>query len=148
MSVTIRLSKIGKRNAPAYKIVVANTRDKRNGRALDILGYYNPSENPVKFSIDEKKVEEWKKRGALITEAVEKLIAGTYEFKPYDPNQEKAEPRSEAEKAADQPVVEEKAVEEKPAEVAEAPAEKPVEEPKPEAVAEKPEAPAEATEEK
>jgi small subunit ribosomal protein S16 len=164
MSVTIRLSKIGKRNAPAYKIVVANTRDKRNGRYLDILGHYNPSENPVKFSIDKKKVGEWQKRGALITEAVEKLIAGTYEFKPYDP-------KGEAEKAADQPETAEAVVgepeekiAEKPTEVAEVeavkapveqPVEKPAEEPKPEAPVEqpaespaKPEQPAEQTEEK
>lgn len=85
MSVTIRLARIGKRNAPAFKIVVANTRDKRNGRFLDILGHYNPSHNPPLFSIDKDKYKEWKGKGALSTDAVEKLLAGTYEFKPYVP---------------------------------------------------------------
>jgi small subunit ribosomal protein S16 len=83
MSVTIRLARIGKRNAPAYKIVVANTRDKRNGRFLDILGHYNPSHTPALFDIDKDKVSEWKKKGALSTDAVEKLLAGTYKWEPY-----------------------------------------------------------------
>ena len=77
MSVTIRLARIGKRNAPAYKVVVANTRDKRNGRFLEVLGHYNPSNNPVLLEIDTKKVDEWKGKGAMISDAVTKLIDGT-----------------------------------------------------------------------
>ena len=92
MSVTIRLARIGKRNAPAYKIVVANTRDKRNGRFLDVLGHYNPSHNPVLLDIDTKKIDEWKGKGAMITDAVTKLVDGTYEFTPYTrQNEEKKE---------------------------------------------------------
>lgn len=85
MSVTIRLSRIGRKNLPAYKIVVANTRDKRDGRSLDILGHYNPSMNPESFSIDMKKYKEWKSKGALVTEAVEKLVKGEYKYVPYEP---------------------------------------------------------------
>jgi small subunit ribosomal protein S16 len=90
MSVTIRLSKIGRKNQPAYKLVVSNTRDKRNGKYLDILGHYNPFEPKEKFSYDKKKFEEWKNKGALVTDAVNKLIEGTYEFKKYEPKQETA----------------------------------------------------------
>lgn len=97
MSVTIRLARIGKRNAPAYKIVVANTRDKRNGRFLDVLGHYNPSHNPVLLDIDTKKIDEWKGKGAMITDAVTKLVDGTYEFTPYTrQNEEKKETGEEA----------------------------------------------------
>lgn len=97
MSVTIRLARIGKRNAPAYKVVVANTRDKRNGRFLDVLGHYNPSHNPVLLDIDTKKVDEWKGKGALITDAVTKLIDGTYEYEPYTrQNEAQDEPAAEA----------------------------------------------------
>ena len=85
MSVTIRLSRVGRKNLPAYKIVVAQTRDKRNGRALDVIGHYNPSMNPESFNIDKEKYEEWKKKGALVTEAVEKLIKGEYKYIPYEP---------------------------------------------------------------
>ena len=58
MSVTIRLTRIGKRNQPAYRIVVANTRDKRNGRALAYLGHFNPSETPVAYKLDKAKYDE------------------------------------------------------------------------------------------
>lgn len=83
MSVTIRLAKFGKKHAPSYRIVVANTRDKRNGRFLDMIGFYNPSENPVKFNYDKDKLRQWQERGALVTKAVDELIEGKYVFKPY-----------------------------------------------------------------
>ncbi len=85
MSVTIRLAKLGKRNAPTYKIVVANTRDKRNGRAIDVLGYYNPLKTPEEFELNKDKYDQWKANGAITSAAVEKLISGTYVFVPYDP---------------------------------------------------------------
>lgn len=97
MSVTIRLARVGKKNAPAYKIVVAQTRDKRTGKYLDVLGYFNPSESPDSYEIDKDKYQEWKDKGALSTEAVEKLVAGTYEYKVYNPNAaEEAEEAGEA----------------------------------------------------
>lgn len=98
MSVTIRLSRIGKKNQPAYKLVVSNTRDKRNGRYLDILGHYNPFEPKEKFSYDKEKFEEWKNKGALVTDAVNKLIEGTYEYKKYEPKQETSKEEKPGEK--------------------------------------------------
>ena len=98
MSVTIRLSRIGRKNLPAYKIVVANTKDKRDGRSLDILGHYNPSENPAAFDIDKKKYEEWLSKGALVTNAVEKLVAGEYVYTPYT-RQNEVDEKAEAAKA-------------------------------------------------
>lgn len=86
MSVTIRLAKVGRRNAPAYKIVVANTRDKRNGRFLDVLGHFNPSHNPATFAIDQNKYQEWVAKGALTSASVTKLKDGKYTFKPYRPH--------------------------------------------------------------
>jgi small subunit ribosomal protein S16 len=91
MSVKIRLTRTGKRNAPSFRIVATQTRSKRDGKFLDIIGHYNPSEKPVKFAYDKKKYEECIKKGAKPTEAVEKLIEGTYEFKPYKPNEKKEE---------------------------------------------------------
>lgn len=98
MSVTIRLARIGKKNAPAYKIVVANTRDKRNGRFLDVLGYFNPSEGEKNQRIDKEKYDAWKAKGALSTDAVEKLIAGTYKYKVYNPNGKAKKAEAEGEK--------------------------------------------------
>lgn len=85
MSITIRLSRVGRKNLPAYKIVVAQTRDKRNGKALDVIGHYNPSMNPASFNIDKEKFEDWKGKGALVSEAVQKLVKGEYEYVVYEP---------------------------------------------------------------
>lgn len=87
MSVTIRLTRIGRKNLPAYRIVVSNTRDKRNGRFLDLIGHFNPSANPQEFKYDKEKFEKWVKDGALITESVQKLIDGKYEYHKYEPKQ-------------------------------------------------------------
>jgi small subunit ribosomal protein S16 len=97
MSITIRLTKIGRKNTPSFRIVVANTRDKRNGKFLDILGHFNPSMNPVQFNYDKERFEEWKKKGALISEAVEKLVSGDYKFVPYRPNKAAADNAEKAE---------------------------------------------------
>lgn len=106
MSVTIRLAKFGKRNAPSYRVVVANTRDKRNGKFLDTLGFFNPSDKTTKFTVDKKKYEEWKAKGALVTKAVEKLIDGTYEYIKYEPKKQEKKPRENGqpqEKKTDEP---------------------------------------------
>lgn len=95
MSVKIRLTRVGRKKAPSFKIIVANTRGKRYGKFLDVIGHYNPSHNPALFSMDEEKYNEWIAKGAQATEAVQKLKEGTYEYKHYDPRAE-----AEAEKAA------------------------------------------------
>lgn len=96
MSVTIRLSRTGRKNQPTFKLVVSNTRDKRNGKYVDILGYYNPFDPKQKFSYDKEKMEKWKKQGAFITTAVSKLIDGKYEYEKYDPKKIKEEKEKKA----------------------------------------------------
>jgi small subunit ribosomal protein S16 len=91
MSVTIRLARVGKTNAPSYKVVVSNTKTKRTGKYLDVLGYYNPSEGEKAYSLDKEKFQEWKNKGALSTEAVDKLLEGTYKYKVYAPKKAKGE---------------------------------------------------------
>jgi len=90
MSVTIRLARVGKKNAPAYKVVVSNTRDKRTGKYLDVLGFYNPSEGNNALKIDKEKFQEWKNKGALSTKSVDKLLEGTYQYKVYAPKKAEA----------------------------------------------------------
>ncbi|MBI2414483.1 30S ribosomal protein S16 [candidate division WWE3 bacterium] len=91
MSITIRLARIGKTNSPAYKVVVSNTRTKRNGEYLDVLGHFNPSHNPSLLQIDKTKMEDWVKKGAMITDSVNKLVKGEYTFTPYTRQNEKKE---------------------------------------------------------
>lgn len=64
-------------------MVVANTRDKRDGKALDIIGFYNPSLKPAQFKYDDKKLAEWQTKGALISNAVQNLIDGKYTYTKY-----------------------------------------------------------------
>jgi len=83
--VKIRLSKMGKRNAPTFRIVVIDSQKKRDGRSLEIIGHYNPQVNPPAFSYKKDRLKHWLKNGAVMSGAVEKLIEGKYEFKPYEP---------------------------------------------------------------
>lgn len=85
--VKIRLSLVGKRNAPAYRIVVCDERVARNGKNIEIIGHYNPSVNPPTFSYKKDRYEYWLSVGAQPTDAVKKLIAGKYEFKKYEPKE-------------------------------------------------------------
>lgn len=83
MSITIRLSRFGRKNAPSFRMVVANTKSKRDGKYIDKVGVYNPSVTPALFDFDKKKFEEWVGKGALVSDSVKELIDGKYEFKAY-----------------------------------------------------------------
>lgn len=74
MSVTIRLSLVGKKNHPVYRIVVAEKRSKRNGRQIDTLGIYNPNATPPALNFDAKKLEEWQKKGAIISQGLSSIL--------------------------------------------------------------------------
>ncbi len=72
MSVKIRLARIGKKHAPYYRIVAIDSRKKRDGASLEILGTYNPLKGElVQFHND--RVEYWISKGAIPTDAVSKL---------------------------------------------------------------------------
>jgi len=72
MAVKIRLSVVGKKNAPVYKIVVANSKNKRDGEYLDNIGTYLPSTGQiVQFHAD--KLEGWVAKGAQLTDTVKRI---------------------------------------------------------------------------
>ncbi len=72
MAVKIRLSRVGKTHSPMYRIVAIDSRKKRDGEALDILGTYNPLKgNLVQFH--DEKIQYWISKGAVVTDAVKKL---------------------------------------------------------------------------
>jgi small subunit ribosomal protein S16 len=70
----IKLSKTGKRNQPSYRIVVAEAKSKRDGKAKDYLGFYNPTRTPSLFKIDKKKYKKWVDQGAQPTDTVKSLV--------------------------------------------------------------------------
>ena len=72
--VKIRLRRMGKKKAPFYRIVVADSRYPRDGRFIDEVGYYDPMKEPVDIKIDAEKVNKWLATGAQPTETVKSLL--------------------------------------------------------------------------
>ena len=79
--VRIRLRRIGLKGQPTYRIVAADKESPRDGRFLEILGFYNPRTEPGTLEIKEDRVYEWMNKGALPTESVAQLFktSGTAE---------------------------------------------------------------------
>jgi len=72
--VRIRLMRFGRKKRPFYRVVAADSRAPRDGKFLDILGYYDPLKEPFEFKVDEEKVKKWLERGAEPTETVRALL--------------------------------------------------------------------------
>jgi small subunit ribosomal protein S16 len=72
--VKIRLTRIGAHKRPYYRIVVADSRARRDGPFIEILGTYNPLKDPPEIKIDLEKAKHWLQRGAQPTETVKKLM--------------------------------------------------------------------------
>lgn len=75
MAVKIRLARHGAKKAPFYRVVVADSRARRDGRFIEVVGRYNPRTHPSLVELDVDKVEAWIAKGAQPTEAVSKLLA-------------------------------------------------------------------------
>jgi small subunit ribosomal protein S16 len=65
---------MGSKKRPFYRIVAVNGADRRDGRALDYLGYYNPMTKPADIKIDAEKVKEWIGKGAKPSDTVRSLL--------------------------------------------------------------------------
>ena len=74
MSVRIRLTRVGATKQPTYRLVVADSRSARDGRAIDTLGHYNPRTEPVELVIDEAKARDWLSKGAQPSDTVKRLF--------------------------------------------------------------------------
>jgi small subunit ribosomal protein S16 len=70
----IRLTRVGSKKNPIYRVVVADARAPRDGRSLETIGRYNPQMNPSLVEIDAEKAREWIAKGAQPTEPVKKLL--------------------------------------------------------------------------
>jgi small subunit ribosomal protein S16 len=74
MAVKLRLTRVGKTKQPQYRIVAADERSPRDGRFIEILGHYNPRQEPSVLSVDNDKAVKWLGQGAQPTERVRKLL--------------------------------------------------------------------------
>ena len=74
MAVKLRLTRMGSKKRPFYRVVATNSATRRDGRPLDFLGYYNPMTNPAKVEIDQEKVQKWLDLGAEPTDTVRSLL--------------------------------------------------------------------------
>jgi small subunit ribosomal protein S16 len=74
MAVKLRLTRIGKKKQPQYRIVAADARSPRDGRFIEILGHYDPRQDPSALTVDNDKAVKWLQEGAQPTERVAKLL--------------------------------------------------------------------------
>jgi small subunit ribosomal protein S16 len=72
--VRIRLRRVGLKNQPSYRIVIQDSEKPRDGRFLEIVGFYNPRTHPSTINIDEARVFDWMSNGAKPTESVTQLF--------------------------------------------------------------------------
>ena len=72
--VKIRLQRAGKKKAPFYHIVIADSKSPRDGKIIEQIGTYNPMTEPSEFVLDREKVAQWIKNGAKPTDTVKRLI--------------------------------------------------------------------------
>ena len=72
--VKIRLQRVGKKKAPFYHVVVADSRSPRDGKIVEKIGTYNPMTDPATIVLDNEKVATWIKNGAKPTDTVKALI--------------------------------------------------------------------------
>jgi len=77
MAVRIRLTRFGRKKKPFYRIIVADSESKRDGKFLDVIGTYDPLQDPAVVNINSDKLQEWLGKGALPTTTVQSLIKKT-----------------------------------------------------------------------
>lgn len=81
MAVKIRLRRMGSKKSPFYRIVVADSRNSRDGRFIEEVGYYNPLTEPKTIKVDNEKAIKWMSTGAKPTDTVDRLfkVSGLYD---------------------------------------------------------------------
>ncbi|WP_405426452.1 30S ribosomal protein S16 [Micromonospora sp. NBC_00617] len=83
MAVKIRLLRMGKIRNPQYRIVIADSRTKRDGRAIEFVGVYQPKEDPSVIEVKSERVQYWLSVGAQPSEAVQRLLELTGDWQKY-----------------------------------------------------------------
>ena len=74
MAVKLRLTRVGSKKNPIYRVVAADVRAPRDGRFIEIVGRYNPQTDPSTIELDEAKIKDWLSKGAQPSGAVARLL--------------------------------------------------------------------------
>jgi small subunit ribosomal protein S16 len=83
VAVKIKLKRLGKIRTPQYRIVIADSRTKRDGRAIEEIGKYHPKENPSYIEVDAERVQYWLGVGAQPTESVASILKVTGDWQKF-----------------------------------------------------------------
>jgi small subunit ribosomal protein S16 len=74
VAVKLRLTRVGSKKNPIYRVVAADSRSPRDGKFIEIVGRYNPQTDPSTIDLDEEKIKAWLDKGAQPTESVRRLL--------------------------------------------------------------------------
>ncbi|MDF4253174.1 MULTISPECIES: 30S ribosomal protein S16 [Streptomyces] len=83
MAVKIKLKRLGKIRSPHYRIIVADSRTRRDGRAIEEIGLYHPVQNPSRIEVDSERAQYWLSVGAQPTEPVEAILKVTGDWQKF-----------------------------------------------------------------
>ena len=75
MAVKIRLTRMGSKKRPSYRIVATDSRSPRDGKYLELIGFYNPLTNPAEVKINEEVALKWLNNGAILTDTARDLLS-------------------------------------------------------------------------
>jgi len=74
VAVKLRLTRVGSKKNPIYRVVAADSRSPRDGKFIEIVGRYNPQTDPSTIDLNEEKIKAWLDKGAQPTESVRRLL--------------------------------------------------------------------------
>jgi len=74
VAVRMRLTRVGSKKNPIYRVVVADSRSPRDGRFIEIIGRYNPQTDPSTIDLDTDKIQDWISKGAQPSDRVKRLM--------------------------------------------------------------------------
>jgi small subunit ribosomal protein S16 len=105
MSVRVRLTRVGSKKNPIWRVVVTDQRSPRDGRFIETIGHYNPQTEPSTIAIDHERLEHWISRGARPTNTVRKLMRARAP-EPHAPQAEQPAPPDQPAEEAPAPQAE------------------------------------------
>ena len=82
MATKIRLTRMGDKKSPFYRLVVADSRSPRDGKFIEVIGTYNPLTDPADIKVDTEKAQKWLKNGAIPTETAKSILVKSGVIEP------------------------------------------------------------------